>query len=407
MGKLFPDEKDQYTMSFPKRRADRPLIYTGWMAGDQKPSYQPSKDRDRLRIPALNQKKIWLMAILGISLAVGIATVIVLLFKGSPGQMKGNPQSAEGNLPADPAPAPAVPQFPFSELTLPYLRGRQYDSALSDLRFVSESQSYTSYLTSYQSDGFRINGQLTIPKGQSPLGGWPAVVFVHGYIPPGQYRTLVNYASYVDFLARQGLVVFKIDLRGHDQSEGEPGGSYYSGDYVIDTLNAFAALKKAEFVDPDRIGLWGHSMAGNVVFRSFVAMPEIKRVVIWAGAVYTYEDFSQFRISDRSYQPPAQDSERRRKRDELFNLYGQFSPESEFWRQVPATNYLDGVTGAIEVHHARDDAVVEIGYSRNLMDVLNGTDISHQLFEYPSGGHNLTGSTFTQAMQRTADFFKQ
>ena len=184
MGKLFPDEKDQYTMSFPKRRADRPLIYTGWMAGDQKPSYQPSKDRDRLRIPALNQKKIWLMAILGISLAVGIATVIVLLFKGSPGQMKGNPQSAEGNLPADPAPAPAVPQFPFSELTLPYLRGRQYDSALSDLRFVSESQSYTSYLTSYQSDGFRINGQLIIPKGQSPVGGRPAVGFFPGFIPP-------------------------------------------------------------------------------------------------------------------------------------------------------------------------------------------------------------------------------
>ena len=90
-------------MSFPKRRADRPLIYTGWMAGDQKPSYQPSKDRDRLRIPALNQKKIWLMAILGISLAVGIATVIVLLFKGSPGQMKGNPPGRSRTRSGSPA----------------------------------------------------------------------------------------------------------------------------------------------------------------------------------------------------------------------------------------------------------------------------------------------------------------
>jgi len=144
-----------------------------------------------------------------------------------------------------------------------------------------------------------------------------------------------------------------------------------------------------------------------VVFRSLAAMPEISKVVIWAGAVYTYEDFSQFRISDASYQPPPQTSERRKKRDELFATYGQFDPQSEFWKQVPATNYLDEINGAVQVHHAVDDNVVDINYSRNLISILDATDIPHELFEYPSGGHNLTGSSFTQAMQRSVEFFKE
>jgi dipeptidyl aminopeptidase/acylaminoacyl peptidase len=318
-------------------------------------------------------------------------------------------QSNPLNLPksvldsSSPSPTP----FPFQELTIPYLRNREYKSSLGMLQKISENQGFTSYLTSYDSDGLRINGLLTIPKGSPPEGGWPAVVFVHGYIPPQEYKTTQNYVSYVEYLANRGLVVFKIDLRGHDSSEGEPSGAYYSGDYIIDTLNAYSALENSNFVNPEKIGLWGHSMAGNVVFRSFVAKQDVPKVVIWAGAVYTYEDFSDYRISDRSYQPPPQESERRRKREELFNSYGEFDPESEFWKQIVPTNYLDGVAGQIQIHHAVDDTIVNIGYSRNLMLILDNTQIGHKLFEYPSGGHNITGGSFTQAMQATADFFRE
>jgi dipeptidyl aminopeptidase/acylaminoacyl peptidase len=268
-----------------------------------------------------------------------------------------------------------------------------------------ETDSYIGYLTNYDSDGFNINGLLTIPKSKLPVNGYPAVVFVHGYVPPQLYRTQENYNAYVDALARTGLVVFKIDLRGHGSSEGDPSGAYYSGDYVIDVLNAYSALRNAAFVDASRIGLWGHSMAGNVVLRALAAQPSISKVSIWAGAVYSYEDFGQFRISDASYQPPPEDSPRRREREELFNTYGEFDPDSPFWRQVPATNYLESVQGQIQVHHAVDDQVVSIDYSRNLMQILDKTSIPHQLFEYVTGGHNLTGPSFSTAMERTSQFF--
>ncbi len=299
---------------------------------------------------------------------------------------------------------PTTTPFLFEELTIPYLRSREYKSELGELSRYSDNGTYTSYLTSYDSDGLKINGLLTIPKGDGPF---PAIVFVHGYIAPTIYKTTERYNDYVNYLARNGFVVFKIDLRGHGESEGEAGGAYYSSDYVIDTLNAYSALKNADFVNPDAIGLWGHSMAGNVTFKSFVVHKNIPAVVIWAGAGFTYSDLAEYRISDNSYRPPTQNTERQRKRQLLRDTYGEFNPTDEFWKQVAPTNYLDGVSSVIELHHAVDDDVVSIQYSRNLINVLDNSEIPHELFEYASGGHNLEGSAFSSAMARTVEFYKR
>lgn len=303
-------------------------------------------------------------------------------------------------------PSPSPAPFAFQEMTVPFLRSRVYESSLSDLDQAIDQTNYLGYLTSYNSDGLEIDALLTIPKGTPPPGGWPGLVFVHGYIPPKSYQTLVNYNSFVDYISQRGVVVLKIDLRGHGNSQGDPGGAYYSADYVVDTLNAYVALKKENTVNPNKIAVWGHSMAGNVVFRAMASKPDIPKVIIWAGAGYTYSDLSKYQINDGSYRPQPSGSPQQLKREQLFNTYGRFSPDSWFWKQVPATNYLSEIKGKIQIHHAVDDPVVSIGYSRDLNQLLNSSDIPHELYEYPSGGHNMTGQTFTSAMNRTVEFIK-
>jgi dipeptidyl aminopeptidase/acylaminoacyl peptidase len=303
--------------------------------------------------------------------------------------------------------APAATPFPFQELTIPYLRNRDYKSSLGELTKYSDNPAYTSYLTNYDSDGLKVNGLLTIPEGEVPAGGHPAIVFVHGYIAPTVYETTTRYNDYVDYLARNGFVVFKIDLRGHGDSEGEATGAYYSSDYVIDTLNAYSALQNADFINPKKIGLWGHSMAGNVTFRSFVVKTDIPALVIWAGAGYTYSDLLDYRLMDTSYRVPQRTADLARRRQLLRDTYGEFDPHSSFWKQVAPTNYLQGVTGAILLNHAVDDSVVSIEYSRNLNKILDASSIFHKANEYPSGGHNLTGTSFNQAMQETVKLFKE
>jgi len=89
---------------------------------------------------------------------------------------------------------------PFQELTIPYLRSQTYASSLGEKQLYEDNGVYTSYLTSYSSNGLKVNGLLTIPSGEQPKAGWPAIVFIHGYIPPTQYATTEKYVAYVDYL---------------------------------------------------------------------------------------------------------------------------------------------------------------------------------------------------------------
>ncbi|MBI1862885.1 alpha/beta fold hydrolase [Candidatus Microgenomates bacterium] len=350
-----------------------------------------------------NEKKAWTIFYAGIVLffALVIAAIIAAAYGLVAVFRHASTQNAAHTKGRTLSPTP----FPFQELTIPYLRSREYHSQLGERNVSGTNVSYTSYLTHYDSDGLRINGLMTIPTGDKPATGWPAIVFVHGYIPPSQYATLERYVDYVDYLARNGFVVFKIDLRGHGDSQGTATGAYYSSDYIIDTLNAVAALQTDPDIDPQKIGLWGHSMAGNVTLRSLAVHPTIPAVAIWGGAVFTYSDRLQFGIQDNSYRPPSQITSRQASQRRLRDMYGEFDSANPFWKQVTPITYLADIKGAISLYSAVDDEVVNIGYSRGLNKLLDKTAIAHELHEYPSGGHNISGSSFNVAMQDTVDFY--
>jgi phage FluMu protein Com len=51
------------------------------------------------------------------------------------------------------------------------------------------------------------------------------------------------------------------------------------------------------------------------------------------------------------------------------------------------------------------DTVVSVNYSRDLIKLLDSTTVVHELHEYPTGGHNITGTAFSDAMEKTVAFF--
>ena len=116
------------------------------------------------------------------------------------------------------------------------------------------------------------------------------ILFNHGWIEPSDYRTTERYVEYVNYIARSGYILFRSDYRGHGSSEGEAGGVYSTPNYTVDVLNALAAVKTLPEADPDRIGMWGHSMGGYITLRSMVVSDEIKAGVIWGGVVADYPD---------------------------------------------------------------------------------------------------------------------
>jgi dipeptidyl aminopeptidase/acylaminoacyl peptidase len=296
-----------------------------------------------------------------------------------------------------------------NDLTIAALRARVITG--SDITFeqtLANGPNYSRYIASYISEGNKIYGLLTVPFGDVPPGGFKAIVFNHGYIPPDIYHTTERYVAYVNTLASHGFVVFKIDMRGNGNSEGEASGSYFSPVYTIDAIAALKSLQKLDFVDPHGIGMWGHSMAGNLVLRAMLIEPDIKAGVIWAGAVYSYDDFVTYGISDPS-RPPAtsEQSPSRRRGRELIETYGQPNTDVPYWKAVSLTENIQYLHSPLQIHHAVNDSVVNIGYSLDLTRVLAENNKVYEFYEYEGGGHDIDSPYFEEAMLRTIVFFQK
>jgi len=263
---------------------------------------------------------------------------------------------------------------------------------------------YSRYYASYRSEGLKIYALLTVPNGEPPANGWPAIVFNHGYIPPTQYRTTERYIAYVDSLARNSYIVFRIDYRGHDRSEGAASGAYGNPGYAIDVLNAVAALKSYPLADAERIGMWGHSMGGYLTLRAMVVSPDIKAGVIWAGVVASYPDMlTRWRRSSASGPTPVP-SGGRSWRSGWVELYGTPEENPGFWNSVSANSFLDDLSGPVQLHHGTMDESVPLEFSETLYEQIQQAGKTGELYVYEGDNHNLSGY-FSQAMMRTIEFF--
>lgn len=259
---------------------------------------------------------------------------------------------------------------------------------------------YRRYYAYYLSEGYKIYALLTIPDGDVPAGGWPAIVFNHGYIPPAEYRTTERYIDYVDRLARSGYIVFRIDYRGHDNSEGEARGAYGDPGYTVDVLNAVASLRQFADVNPDKIGMWGHSMGGYLTLRSMVISQEVRVGVIWAGVVAAYPALL-YNWPMGPLVPPANS------REWMEDWPAQFGSPQEsptFWDSISANSYLADLSGPLQLHHGTRDSDVPVQFSEMLAEQVSAAGGDMELYIYEGDNHNLT-NYFNLAMDRSIAFF--
>lgn len=234
-----------------------------------------------------------------------------------------------------------------------------------------------------------------------PAGGWPGIVFNHGYIPPKQYRTTERYVAYVDRLARAGYIVFRIDYRGNDRSEGLATGAYGDPGYTVDVLNAVASLQRFSLVNPQKIGMWGHSMGGFLTLRAMVISKEIKAGVIWSGVVGSYPDLL---YNWHRHEPsPTPQPEARGWRSEWIKQYGTPEKNPDFWNSVSANSFLKDLSGPLQLHHSTADSEVPLAFSEKLAVDIQAAGGVVELYTYPENDHNLSQS-FELAMEQTIKF---
>jgi dipeptidyl aminopeptidase/acylaminoacyl peptidase len=311
--------------------------------------------------------------------------------------------STPGKPTGSPTPAPVAAQPTLVPLAIDAMRQREYPgSDIAIEQTLAPGANYRRYYASYQSDGLKIFGLLTVPNGSKPPTGWPVIIFNHGYIPPTVYRTTERYVAYVDAFARDGYIVFKPDYRGFGSSEGKPVSAYYAPDDTVDVLNAVTTLQRYPPADPNRIGMWGHSMGGNITLRALVIDPRIKVAVIWAGVNATYKDLLENWHPTGGDRPPPSFAGSARQ-----SYLGQFgTPEQnpKFWDSISPMAYLADITAPIQLHHGTGDTEVPLQFSQTLANDLHAASKPVELYTYAGADHNIAQG-FSLAMSRSVAFF--
>jgi dipeptidyl aminopeptidase/acylaminoacyl peptidase len=326
------------------------------------------------------------------------AIALVLIACSPPGAL-----STPAKPAASPSPSPAAAQATLEPLAIDAMRQREYPgSNLAIEQTLTQGSNYRRYVASYQSDGLKIFGLLTVPNGPKPTTGWPVIIFNHGYIPPTVYRTTERYVAYVDAFARDGYIVFKPDYRGFGSSEGKAVSAYGAPDDTVDVLNAVTTLQRYPEADPNRIGMWGHSMGGNITLRALVIDPRIKVAVIWAGVTASYQDLLEnWHPTGGDRPPPSFSGGWPGKFTDRFG-----SPEQNpgFWDSISPMAYLGDITAPIQLHHGTGDTEVPVQFAQTLANDLHAANKPVELYTYAGADHNIAEG-FTLAMARSVAFF--
>ncbi|HTP02771.1 MAG TPA: alpha/beta fold hydrolase [Anaerolineales bacterium] len=296
-----------------------------------------------------------------------------------------------------------------SPLMIGAMRAKGYPgSDLNVERILPAGANYNRYSVSYQSDGLKLFGLLTVPTGEEPAGGWPVILLNHGYIPPAEYSTEESYARIVEPMAAANYIVFKPDYRGNGNSEGTPCQPYICPDYVTDSLNALASIKRYPDANPERIGVWGHSMGGNVTLHELVISHDIKAAALMAGVVGSYSDLLDWwkaRVAN-GVLTTQNDIQTDQLVNEMVNLHGTPASNPTFWDPIDPTAFVADVRAPVLIQVGTADTVVPPSFSQELATRLQQAGKSVSLHVYPGADHNLSPDTAT-AMQEAIVFFDQ
>jgi uncharacterized protein len=134
-----------------------------------------------------------------------------------------------------------------------------------------------------------LAGTLTLPPGPGPF---PAAILLSGSGPHDRDESLVGHRPFLvlaDHLTRKGIAVLRYDKRGNGKSTGDYANAT-TEDFAADAEAALAYMKSRKELDPQKIGLIGHSEGGIIAPMVAAHSQTVAWIVLLAGPGLKGED---------------------------------------------------------------------------------------------------------------------
>jgi len=299
--------------------------------------------------------------------------------------------------------------------TIKGLRSHKFQSGKIIIRKnLLETENFTRYLIEYPSDGLTITGIMQIPKNGEPP--YPVIVMNHGFFSRSVYNSGDGTDRAAEFLNRYGYLTVSSDYRSWGDSEtGE--SLFYSG-LAIDVINLMNAIPSIPQADPDRIGMWGHSMGGGVTLKILTIDSRVKAAVIYSSVSADFGDIigrwgpgclGDVFEGELAYGCNSSDILPLDLPADLSASYFNSVTDPEILKAVSPLYHLDKVTAPVQINYGTKDGQTFAGtppeWSKKMYDGFIEANKVAQIFAQEGEGHSFIGEPWFVFMLRSLKFF--
>jgi dipeptidyl aminopeptidase/acylaminoacyl peptidase len=270
-------------------------------------------------------------------------------------------------------------------------------------RLLAQTDDFTSYLFFYESEGKKISGLANIPLGKGPF---PVIVMLRGWVDPAMYQTGVGTSRAGGILAQNGYLTLAPDFLGYGESEMPPNDVWEERFLKnINIADLLAAIDQGNIVlnnelmakmDPQRVGIWGHSNGGLSALTALELSAKAYPTTLWAPV-------TRFFPYDVLYYTFEADDKGKALRKNLADFEKDYETDKYSFDE-----YLDWINKetVIQLHQGTADAYIPLSWSDNMVADLTDLGIKVNYFKYSGAGHNMEGS-WDLVVQRDLQFFNQ
>jgi dipeptidyl-peptidase-4 len=248
----------------------------------------------------------------------------------------------------------------------------------------------TEFGTLQAEDGQPLYYRMLKPSGFDAGKRYPVIVYVYGG-PMGQDVTNTWAADFNEILARDGFIVFTVDNRG----TGFRGTTFDApihrrlGDVEVrDQAVGVDYLKTLDFVDAEKIGVWGWSYGGYMTLMSLFTRPDVFAAGV-SGAPVTDWTLYDTHYTERYLGTP------------------QGNPDG--YRASGVFPYTEELAAPLLLIHGMADDNVLFTNSTKLMKTLQEDGRPFDVMTYPGSKHGLTRvpATGKHVFAHILRFFRQ
>jgi len=253
-----------------------------------------------------------------------------------------------------------------------------------------DSMPETTFGTLEAVDGQALHYRIRKPAGFDPDSRYPVIVVVYGG-PQGQRVTNRWSVDFETVMTSHGFIVFSIDNRG----TGFRGVDFDAPIHlrlghveVIDQMTGVSWLRSQDYVDAERIGVYGWSYGG------YMALMCITRERDAFAAAVSGAPVTDWALYDTHY-------------TERYLGTPQDNPAG--YQSSSVFPYVADLDDPLLVVHGMADDNVLFSHSTKLFKALQDEGIAFDVMTYPGSKHGLTRvpSTGTHAYRQVLRFFRR